>query len=165
LVGNVGWSSAWGIRLADNGKAQASTAESRKIYNLIRGAGEYSIETWIIPDNIAQGINDNNPARIVSLSGSANTRNFTLGQYEANYSFLNRTNQSDANGLDEMTAAGGAVASLQHVVATFDPINGRRIYINGALRDAEDPTVGAALAEWDNSYALVVGNEVSNNRM
>jgi hypothetical protein len=165
LVGNVGWSSAWGIRLADNGKAQASTAETRKIYNLIRGAGEYSIETWIIPDNIAQGMNDNNPARIVSLSGSADMRNFTLGQYETNYSFMNRTNQSDANGLDELATNGGVVASLQHLVATFDPINGRRIYINGELTNSEDPTVGAALADWDNSYALVVGNEVSNNRM
>lgn len=165
LVGNVGWSSAWGIRLADNGKAQASTADSRKIYNLIRGAGEYSLETWIIPDNIAQGMNDNNPARIVSLSGSADMRNFTLGQYEENYSFMNRTNLSDANGLDEMATEGGVVASLQHVVATFDPVNGRRIYINGELMNSEDPTPGAALADWDNSYALVVGNEVSNNRM
>lgn len=164
LVGNVGWSSAWGIRLADSGKAQASTSESRKIYNLIRGAGEYSIEAWIIPENVAQGENDNDPARIVSLSGSANERNFTLGQYESNYSFMNRTNRSDANGLDELATDEGVVASLQHVVATFDPLNGRQIYVNGELISDPDPEVGAALADWDSSYAFVLGNEVSNNR-
>lgn len=168
LIGNVGWSSAWGIKIGANGKAQASTSESRKIYNLIRGAGEYSIEAWIIPDNVSQGTNDNNPARIVSLSGSAETRNFTLGQYEYNYSFLNRTNRSDANGLDELATNANdqrLQATLQHVVATFDPINGRRIYVNGEFTGDIDPEAGAVLADWDNSYAFVLGNEVSNNRL
>lgn len=168
LIGNVGWSSAWGIKIGANGKAQASTSESRKIYNLIRGAGEYSIEAWIIPDNVSQGANDNNPARIVSLSGSAETRNFTLGQYEYNYSFLNRTNRSDANGLDELATNANdqrLQATLQHVVATFDPINGRRIYVNGEFTGDIDPEAGAMLADWDNSYAFVLGNEVSNNRV
>ena len=168
LIGNVGWSSAWGIKIGSNGKAQASTSESRKIYNLIRGAGEYSIEAWIIPDNVTQGTNDNNPARIVSLSGSAETRNFTLGQYEYNYSFLNRTNRSDANGLNELATNANdqrLQATLQHVVATFDPINGRRIYVNGEFTGDVDPEAGAMLADWDNSYAFVLGNEVSNNRL
>jgi hypothetical protein len=168
LVGNVGWSSAWGIRIGSNGKAQATTGNSRKIYNLIRGAGEYSIETWVIPDSVAQGENDSDPARIVSLSGSATERNFTLGQYDSNYSFLNRTNRSDANGLAELATDPDderVQATLQHVVATFDPINGRRIYVNGEFTSDIDPEIGAVLADWDNSYALVVGNEVSSNRL
>lgn len=168
LVGNVGWSSAWGIRIGNNGKAQASTSDSRKIYNQIRVSGEYSLEAWVIPDNVAQGANDNNPARIVSLSGSATERNFTLGQYNYNYSFMNRTNRSDGNGLAELATADNAErlqATLQHVVATFDPINGRRIYVNGEFTGDVDPTPGAMLADWDSSYALVLGNEVSNNRL
>lgn len=168
LSGNVGWSSAWGIRIDSNGKAQASVGESRKIYNQIRVTGEYSIEAWVIPDNAAQGENDNNPARIVSLSGSATERNFTLGQYNANYSFMNRTNQSDADGLPELATDDNderLQATLQHVVATFDPINGRRIYVNGEFTGDEDPTPGALLEDWNDSFALVVGNEVSNNRV
>ena len=168
LFGNVGWSSAWGVRFNEGGKAQASAGSSRKIYNLIRGAGEYSIEAWVIPDNVAQGDNDNNPARIVSLSGTATERNFTLGQYNYNYSFMNRTNLSDANGLVELATADNderLQATLQHVVATFDPVNGRRIYVNGEYTGDEDPTPGAVLADWNDSYALVVGNETSNNRM
>lgn len=167
LIGNVGWSSAWGLKFKDTGKAQAATADSRKFYDLLRAAGEYSIEAWVIPDNVVQGDNDNNPARIVTYSGSATTRNFTLGQYEYNYSFMNRTSASDENGLDELaTAANREIlqASLQHVVVTFDPIRGRRIYVNGEFTGDMDTDAGAVLKDWDSSFALAIGNDVSNNR-
>ena len=55
-------------------------------------------------------------------------------------------------------------ATLQHVVATFHPASGRRIYVNGELV-ATDPAPGGTLTSWDSSYAFVLGNEVSNNRM
>jgi len=175
LIGNVAWSSAWGIKIRDAGRAQATTASSRKLFDLINGSGEYSIETWIIPDNVTQGGNDNNPSRIVSYSGSDTLRNFTLGQYEYNYDVLNRTTKSDANGLS--LADGDAFhtkdtdqrvqATLQHVVVTFDPINGRKIYVNGedTLKDAkdQDPDKPASLKDWDSNFALVVGNEVTGN--
>jgi hypothetical protein len=167
LIGNVSWSSAWGLKFRDTGKAQAATADSRKFYDLLRAAGEYSIETWVIPDNVVQGDNDNNPARIVTYSGSNNSRNFTLGQYEYNYSFLNRTSASDANGLPELATPANAQvlqASLQHVVVTFDPIRGRRIYVNGEFTGNSDPDAGAVLKDWDSSFALAIGNEVSNSR-
>ncbi|WP_331344678.1 LamG domain-containing protein [Cellvibrio sp. UBA7661] len=167
LIGNVGWSSAWGLKFKDTGKAQAATADSRKFYDLLRAAGEYSIEAWVIPDNVVQGDNDNNPARIVTYSGSNTSRNFTLGQYEYNYSFLNRTSMSDANGLPELATAANAEvlqASLQHVVVTFDPIRGRRIYVNGEFTGDTDPEAGAVLKDWDSSFALAIGNDVSNNR-
>ncbi|WP_235425766.1 LamG domain-containing protein [Cellvibrio mixtus] len=167
LIGNVGWSSAWGLKFRDTGKAQAATGDSRKFYDLLRAAGEYSIEAWVIPDNVVQGDNDNNPARIVTYSGSATTRNFTLGQYEYNYSVMNRTSVSDANGLRELaTAANKEIlqASLQHVVVSFDPIRGRRIYVNGEFTGDTDPDAGAVLKDWDSSFALAIGNDVSNNR-
>lgn len=167
LIGNVGWSSAWGIKLADTGRAQATVNASRKFYDLLRGSGEYSIETWVIPDNIDQGANDNNPARIVSYSGSTDERNFTLGQYDYNYVVMNRSDKSDANGLRVLATNDNderAQASLQHVVATFDPVRGRRIYVNGEFTGDTDPLAQAVLKDWDNGYALVVGNEVSGNR-
>src|SRR5688572_21201895 len=167
LIGNVGWSSAWGIKLADAGRAQATVSGSRKFYDLLRGSGEYSIETWVIPDNLDQGANDENPARIVSYSGSTDERNFTLGQYDYNYVVLNRSDKSDANGLEVLATNDNderAQASLQHVVATFDPVRGRRIYVNGEFTGDTDPLAEAVLKDWDNGYALVVGNEVSGNR-
>ncbi|RYZ33371.1 MAG: LamG domain-containing protein, partial [Sphingobacteriales bacterium] len=166
IMGNVGWSSAWGIKIKETGRAQATTATSRKFFDLIRGSGEYSIEAWIIPDNVTQGENDNNPARIVTYSGSATDRNFTLGQYEYNYSSLNRTDKSDGNGLKELHTVDTAQrlqATLQHVVVTYDPTNGRRIYVNGEFTGDADPVKGAVLKDWDSSFALALGNEVSGD--
>ncbi len=167
LIGNVSWSSAWGIKFADTGRAQATVSGSRKLYDLLLGSGEYTIETWIIPDSLDQGANDNNPARIVSYSGSTSERNFTLGQYDYNYIGMNRTGESDANGEPVLATDDNderAQASLQHVVLSYDPIRGRRLYVNGEFTGDTDATAGAFLKDWDNGHALVVGNEVSGNR-
>lgn len=167
LIGNVTWSSAWGVKFADTGRAQATVTGSRKLYDLLLGTGEYTVETWIIPDSLDQGANDNNPARIVSYSGSADERNFSLGQYDYNYVGMNRTDKSDANGTPVLATNDNdqrAQASLQHVVLSFDPVRGRRLYVNGEFTGDTDPTANAFLKEWDNGYALVAGNEVSGNR-
>jgi hypothetical protein len=166
ISGNIGWSSAWGIKVKDNGRAQATTASSRKFYDLIRGSGEYSLEAWVIPDNVTQGPNLNNPARIVTYSGSAIDRNFALGQYKYSYSFLNRTDKSDGNGLKELFTKETdqrLQATLQHVVVTFDQTNGRRIYVNGEFTGDLDPQKGAALKDWSPDFALALGNEVTGD--
>jgi hypothetical protein len=169
LSGDYQWMSSWGIRLNSNGrngKAQASTSGSGKLHQLITGTGEYTIEAWVIPDNVVQGDGGGNTARIVSYSGSANTRNFTLGQSMYNYDVLNRSGATNANGLPAMftnDADERLQATLQHVVVTFDPVNGRRIYVNGEFTGDEDPFAGEPLADWDETFALVLGNEVTSN--
>ncbi len=55
-------------------------------------------------------------------------------------------------------------ATLQHVVATYDPVNGRRIYVNGEPTGDRDPVAGGTLADWDDTFAFVLGNEVSGDR-
>jgi hypothetical protein len=55
-------------------------------------------------------------------------------------------------------------ASLQHVVLTYDPINGRQIYVNGVNAGVPDPQKGGTISNWDNTFALVLGNEVSGDR-
>jgi hypothetical protein len=42
-------------------------------------------------------------------------------------------------------------------------VRGRRIYVNGQDTGVQDAG-GGTLGEWDNSFALVLGNEVSNDR-
>ena len=60
-----------------------------------------------------------------------------------------------------MTADRDAQASLQHVVLTYDPVNGRRIYVNGKYTGDADPRGGGTLGDWDDTFALVLGNETS----
>ena len=54
-------------------------------------------------------------------------------------------------------------ATLQHVVLTYDPVNGRRIYVNGVFTDDIDGASPSILSGWDDTYAFVLGNEVSND--
>ena len=162
LSGDVGWVGGWGIDIG-SGKAQASTTSSAKLHNLITATGEYSIEAWVVPANVSQ----EGPARIISYSAGTTERNFTLGQTQYNYDFLHRSSNTDANGDPQLSTADAdedLQATLQHVVATYDPVNGRRLYVNGEFTDDIDTVPGGSLIDWDSSYAFVLGNEVSGDR-
>jgi hypothetical protein len=49
-------------------------------------------------------------------------------------------------------------------VLTYDAVNGRQIYVNGALVPVPDPQKGGTISNWDSTFALVLGNEVSGDR-
>ena len=155
LSGTVGWVGGWGIDIID-GRAQATVANSSKLYDLITATGEYTIEAWVVPANVTQ----EGPARIISYAGSESDRNFTLGQIQYNYDFQQRSGGSLTTADDDEDLQ----ATLQHVVVTYDPVNGRRIYVNGTFTDDidTDPTAGS-VADWANNFAFVLGNEVSGN--
>jgi hypothetical protein len=172
--GDVTWYGGWGITIGSDGaagpgKAQGSTVASKKLHDIIVDSGEFSIEAWVVPANVAQEM-----ARIVSYSAGQNSRNFTLQQTLYNYDFLLRTNAEDADGSPLTTLNGDPQlstpdmdevlqATLQHVVATYDPINGRRIYVNGMLATQTDPVPGGTFVDWQNNMAFILGNEASSD--
>ena len=155
FTGNVEWLGGWGVDII-SGRAQATTASSKKLYDLITATGEYSIEAWVVPANVSQ----EGPARIISYAGSEDERNFTLGQILYNYDVQQRSGGSltTADNDEDLQA------TLQHVVVTYDPVNGRRIYVNGGFTDDIDPEPAGNLADWVNNFAFVLGNEVSGNK-
>jgi hypothetical protein len=158
--GNVTWFGGWGITIAD-GKAQASTTASAKLFDIIQESGEFSIEAWVVPANVTQ-----EEARIVSYSAGPTQRNFTLQQTLYDYNFQLRTTETSLNGDPALsTPAADEVlqATLQHVVATYDPINGRSIYVNGTLVTQIDPVPGGTLIDWQDTFAFVLGNEASGD--
>ncbi|WP_285164592.1 LamG domain-containing protein [Shewanella goraebulensis] len=162
LTGDVEWLGSWGLSFT-NGKAQASTANSKKLHDLITSTGEFSIEAWVTPNNVTQ----EGPARIVTYSAGDDARNFTLGQTQYNYDFMLRTESSTVNGepgLSTPDADEVLQATLQHVVLTYNATQGRRIYVNGNLIDAIDEDI-APLASWDDSFALILGREASNQHV
>src|SRR6266513_4403453 len=162
LSGNVSWVGGWGISISAGGKAQASTSTSQKLAAMIQSSGEYSLEVWAAPANVAQ-----TNAYIVSYSGSNTTRDATLGHYAMQYEGLVRSSTTDTNGAPPLmttTASGAAQAALQHVVLTYDPVNGQKIYVNGTYTGDADPAKGGSLANWDTTFALVLGNETTGQR-
>lgn len=160
LSGDVGWVGGWGIEIR-NGKAQGRTADSKKLHDMIKATGEYSIEAWVVPANVVQ-----EESRIVSYSAGPTARNFTLGQNLYDYTFANRSDVTDGNGMPALQTPSAdelLQATLQHVVANWDPVNGRSLWLNGELVDLTDDTGGGSIADWDDTFAFVLGNEVSSD--
>lgn len=158
--GQVEWVAGWGIRIID-GKAQGTTFASKKLHDLIKSTGEYSIEAWVVPANVTQ-----EEAVIVGYVGGADARNFTLGQTLYNYDVLNRASTTNANGAPALSSPDAdevLQATLQHVTVTYDSFNGRRLFVNGELIEVTDTEGPGSLAAWDDTFALVVGNEAANN--
>jgi len=160
LSGDYDWVGGFGVTIRE-GRAQARTADSRKLFDMIQQTGEYSIEAWVVPANVVQ-----EESRIVSYSAGATSRNFTLGQTLYDYTFQNRSSVTDANGMPMIrTPMADEIlqSTLQHVVANFDPVNGRSLYVNGVLVQGNDDVGGGNISEWDDTYAFVLGNEVSGD--
>ena len=166
LSGDVTWFGGWGITIGNNvaqgpGKAQGSTTASRKVNDVLQESGEFSIEAWVVPADVTQEM-----SRIVSYSAGQTARNFTLQQTLYDYDFLLRTTETSLNGdpaLSTPPADEVLQATLQHVVATYSPIGGRTIYVNGQQVSNTDPTPGGTLIDWQDTFALVLGNEASSD--
>ena len=166
LSGNYKWVGGYGVNFT-NGRAQASYQASQKLFNNLRTRGEYAIEAWVIPANVVQ--EDKN---IISYSGGSNERNFTIAQNEYNYQFYNRASTTAD---DTLRSNGGPVleteagdedlqASQQHIVMNFDPVNGRRMYVNGVFTgDVDSSDVGGLLTDWNNTHALILANELGQS--
>lgn len=161
FTGPVSWVGGWGINIATGGKAQASTASSKKLSDMITSTGEYTIEAWAAPNDVAQ-----TGANIVSYSGSDTTRNASLIQDAMQYEGRTRSDKTDTDGkpgLMTNAATNPVQAALQHVVLTYDPVNGQKLYINGVFTGSVD-NKGGSLGSWDNTFALVLGAETTGKR-
>ena len=160
LIGNVEWFGGWGIMIND-GRAQGDTTSSKKLHDLIRATGEYSIEAWVVPNNVTQEM-----SRIVTYSAGDAARNFTLEQNLYDYDFRHRSDTTGLNGIPALSTPAAAEvlqATLQHVVATYGPVEGRKIYVNGNLVTQTDPVATGSLVDWQDTFAFVLGNEASGD--
>jgi hypothetical protein len=169
LSGNVNWVGGYGIEFTD-ATAEARAADASKLRRKIAlgnptdppASGEYSIEAWVIPANVTQ-----EEANIISYSGNSALRNFTLGQTMYNYDFMHNSSTTGIEGTPATSTPDAdevLQSSLQHVVATFDPVNGRRIYVNGQVTNAMDPAPPGTLDNWNDSFSFILGNEIGNDK-
>lgn len=156
------WVGGWGVELTSS-MAKGDSVASKKLADRIKATGEYSLEAWVVPGNVSQ----EGPARIISYSASTTARNVTLGQVKYNYVLAHRSSTTSANGepaLSTPDAAELLKATLQHVVATFDPVNGRRLYVNGVLVDVMDAQAAGNLNDWNDTYSFALGAEIGGTK-
>jgi hypothetical protein len=155
------WIGGGGIQFA-GAVAYGSAATSRKLYDLIAPGGEYSLEAWVLPANTTD-----EKREIISYGDGAANRNFMLGQFKYDYRVFNRSNVTNSRGEPFLSSVavvdeGVLKSSLQHVVVTYDPVNGRRLYVNGDLASATLPDDRGTLAnDWSTNYAVVLGNNLA----
>ena len=162
LTGNYTWDAGWGVVFNPGSKAQGTTTASQKLYNMITSTGEFTLEAWVSPANVAQ-----TGANIVSYSGGPTLRDATLSQNAFSYAANVRSSVTDTNGAPALVTNANSMlaqAALQHVVMTYDAVNGRKLYVNGVYSGDVDPAGGGTLANWDNTFALVLGNETSGTK-
>lgn len=157
---DVGWVGGWGLSFSGgDSRAVGSTAASAKLHDLITGSGEFTLEAWVVPATPGQ-----QDANIVSYSANDDERNVTLRQQQSRYSFALRQDGADANGMPVLESDDESLqATLQHVVVTYDAMNGRRIFINGQDTGVSDPVTPSLLNSWVDNHALILGNETSRN--
>src|SRR6202167_5652379 len=104
ITGNITWAGGWGINVGAGGKAQATTASSSKLYDMIQATGEFTIEAWVAPALVAV-----DKSYMVSYSGGDTLRNFTLGQTNQNYDFMLRSSNSDLNRMAQLQTLDAAM--------------------------------------------------------
>ncbi len=160
LTGNYTWDQGWGVVFAPDSKAQGTTTASTKLYNMITSTGEFSIEAWVVPGEC--GADRRQHRQLFGRPDDCAMRRWRrmAFQYAANV----RSSVTNTNGAPALVTNPNnqlAQAALQHVVLTYDPVNGRKLYVNGVFTGDVDTAGGGTLANWDNTFALVVGNETS----
>lgn len=145
-----------------------SLGPATNIINASKGTSEITVEAWITADETSTNANGE---RIVSISSDASTRNITLNQVNAEYSAKLRAVSKDNDGNPSLDSTGSAVVpgQLTHIVFTRTQDGVETLYIRHAgLNTSFTQTAGAAgigsLGNWDDSHALLLGNETTLNR-
>ncbi|MAF08901.1 hypothetical protein CMK11_00480 [Candidatus Poribacteria bacterium] len=123
-----------------------------------RDSGALTVEAVLRADTLTQG----GPARIVSFSSSAYSRNFTLGQERNALVLRLRTPNTGENGTPPETRLCGVDGgSTMHVVASYAA--GRLVcYLNGE-KVSETDAVRGDLSNWA-PHRLVLGDEWDGGR-
>ncbi|MEO2162884.1 MAG: LamG-like jellyroll fold domain-containing protein, partial [bacterium] len=142
-----------------------SSGVAAKLSSTLMSTGELTLEAWITPANVTQS----GPARIMTLSGGASIRDFTLGQglwgsaATDSYNTRLRTTVTDLNGMPLIDTGGGvAKAKLQHVVYTRATDGSAKLWVDGQLELLT--TSPGMFQNWDASFQFALGNEIGTSR-
>jgi hypothetical protein len=136
-----------------------STTPARKIIDFAKRSRGLTIEAWVDPANDRQ----DGPARMVTLSGNANVRNFTLGQDANHFDVRLRTTATTTNGIPSTPApAGTATTRLTHVLFTRQADGTTRLFING--KQQATAQIKGDFGNWNDSFALSLADEASGGR-
>jgi hypothetical protein len=124
-----------------------------KISDMVRIAGEITLEAWIKPSDGEQ----DGPAIILAMSNGTDERNFALAQEGDRFLVRFRTSRTARDGSPGLqTAAGTARAERTHLVYTRDRTGRTCIFLNG--KPAIEQTLAGGVSDWEKAH-LTLGKE------
>jgi hypothetical protein len=148
----------------DNSTLIVSGRPLTRVVQACQSTNAITLEAWITPTNVLQ----NGPARIMTFSNDAESRNFTLGQGESDspsdfYIVRLRTTAQSDNGKPSLDSASGTLTpTLTHVVYMREASGVVRLYLNGI--EQVSATVEGDFSNWDPTFRFALGNEIDGNR-
>lgn len=140
-----------------------------KLFDGITVTNEMTVEAWVTPANLTQA----GPARIVTYSGSAGTRNFTLGQTGNFWAVRLRTPITGNNGFPMQleTPPNTVTTILTHIAYTRDDFWESKFYVNGEVvvdesnfLDLHGYLIDGDLSNWDETFELGLADELNDGR-
>ncbi len=140
------------------GTVIASTRPPTRLLNALKQSNEISVELWFKPANLKQ----DGPARLVTISKNISERNFTIGQKAANLQSRLRTTRTSKNGMPAIDTTPILSKKLTHAVYVRDSSGNTSLYVNG--KKVKGQMTAGAMSNWDSSYRLALGNELSGER-
>lgn len=143
----------------------ASAGPAVKVNESVRESSAFTVEVWVRSASLDQ----DGPARIVTLAADLQNRNFTLGQGlwgdrpSDVYDVRLRNSETNKNGRPSLTTpSGSASTELTHIVYVHQSDGESVVYKNSAAI-ASRQTDGD-LTNWDGSYRLALANELGGER-
>ena len=137
----------------------ASKRSAKRLVKAIQRSGSITVEVWLR----TQGLQQEGPARIVTLSKNSVQRNFTLGQEKTEFQARLRTSRTSSNGIPAVSSTTRSLNQrLMHVVYTRGRSGNVRVYINGRLN--HEQKVAGDFGPWDEQYRLALGDELTGDR-
>lgn len=136
-----------------------SQQPASKIIQAVRRSGEITIEVWIRPKEI----NQDGPARILTLSKNSTQRNFTLGHDGDRFDVRLRTSITNDNGLPSLRSPSESLTTdVTHCVYTRDRNGRTRIYLSG--EETEEEIMPGSTRTWHGHFRMALANELDASR-
>jgi len=129
-----------------------------RMLNALKQSNEITVEVWFKPGNLKQ----DGPARLVTISKNISERNFTIGQKAASLQSRLRTTRTSKNGMPAIDTTPILSEKLTHTVYVRDSSGNASLYVNG--KKVKGQMTAGAMSNWDSSYRLALGNELSGER-
>ena len=142
----------------------ASGGPASKINDGCREANMMTVEAWIKPKYSSQA----GPARIVSLSKNAHSRNMTLGQGlwgtqpSDLFDLRLRTTERSANGMPSVSSPPGTAGKERtHLVITHQKSGQTRIFINKVI--VAETMIPGDFSTWNPRFPLLLASETTGD--